>query len=152
MDTAKEHALLLELIARAAVAPLGEHDLAELNARNVGFDRTLGLRYTRVGADGVTCELDVTEAHLQPAGIVNGGVYAALAESAASLAGMVAAGAPVVGVTNSTDFIAATGSGTLRAVATPVQLGRRTQLWSVEVTRNGKLLSRTTLRTMPART
>ena len=49
---------------------------------------------------------------------------------------------------NSSDFIRSTGQGELEAVATPVQLGGRTHLWSVEMRQGGELIARTTLRTM----
>ena len=56
--------------------------------------------------------------------------------------------APAVGVNNSSDFIRSTGEGELEAVATPVQLGGRTHVWSVEIRQGRELIARTTLRTM----
>ncbi len=142
---------LLDLISRAASSPAGldAAELEELNAVNTGLDAALGIRYTHVAADRVTTELPVTEKLLQPAGLVSGGVYCSLAESTGSVAGMVAAGgAPVVGVNNSTDFIAPVRSGVIVAEATAVQTGRHTQLWQVLMTHRNKLVARTTLRTM----
>ncbi len=40
------------------------------------------------------------------------------------------------------------GEGELEAVATPVQLGGRTHVWSVEMRQGRELIARTTLRTM----
>ena len=62
--------------------------------------------------------------------------------------GVAAADAPAMGVNNSTDFIKATGEGELEAVATPIQLGTRTHVWSVEMRQGDTLIARTTLRTM----
>ena len=76
------------------------------------------------------------------------GCTAPIAETVASIASVVAADAPAVGVNNSSDFIRSTGQGELEAVATPVQLGGRTHLWSVEMRQGGELIARTTLRTM----
>jgi len=79
----------------------------------------------------------------QPFGIVHGGVYAAIVESAASTGANVwlnagsgphPAGAHAVGVSNHTDFLRPTQAGQLRAEATPVQRGRMFQLWAVTVT------------------
>lgn len=142
---------LMDLLRRAAASDEGldAAGLEEFNAANAGLDATLGIRYTHLAPDRVTVELPVTEQLLQPAGLVNGGVYCALAESAGSLAGVLAAGGtPVVGVNNNTDFIAPVSSGVIVAEATPVQVGRRTQIWQVDMTHRGKLVARSTLRTM----
>jgi len=80
--------------------------------------------------------------------VANGGLYCTIAETVASLASVAAADAPAMGVNNSTDFIKATGEGELEAVATPIQLGTRTHVWSVEMRQGDTLVARTTLRTM----
>lgn len=140
---------LLELIAHAAAAELTTEQLAQLNAELTGMERAIGMRYTRVDSEGVAAELAVTEQHLQPVGLVNGGVYTALAESVGSLAGLVVAGGrPVVGVNNNTDFISSVRGGIIHAEATPVQVGGRTQVWQVLMRNDGRLVARTTLRTM----
>lgn len=122
--------------------------LAELNARNGGLDAHLGITYTQVADGRVRARIEVGDQHRQPVGLVNGGVFCALAESVGSLAGVVAAGGPVVGVNNDTDFIDAVREGTIEAKATPLQLGRTTQLWEVLMTNGGRLVARSTLRTM----
>lgn len=129
---------------RALDAPM----LELLNSRNTGLDAHLGVRYTQVADGRVRAELEVGDHLLQPAGLVNGGVLCSLAESVGSLAGVVAAGAPVVGVNNSTDFIEGVREGVIVAKATPVQLGGRTQLWEILMTNQGRLVARSTLRTM----
>lgn len=140
---------LLELIAHAAAAELTTEQLAQLNAELTGMERAIGMRYTRVDSEGVAAELTVREQHLQPVGLVNGGVYTALAESVGSLAGLVVAGGrPVVGVNNNTDFISAVKDGVIEAVAEPIQVGKRTQIWQILMTHRGKLVARSTLRTM----
>jgi 1,4-dihydroxy-2-naphthoyl-CoA hydrolase len=51
-------------------------------------------------------------------------------------------GLTVVGVDNQTSFLKATRSGTLRATARPLAVGRRTQLWEANIhDENNKLLS-----------
>jgi uncharacterized protein (TIGR00369 family) len=100
-----------------------------------GFPELLGLRFDEVTPDRVVISWDVTPALHQPFGIVHGGVYSAVVETAASIAGAVWLGGRgnVVGVNNSTDFLRAVRSGTLRAVADPVHRGRLQQLWVVEI-------------------
>lgn len=148
-----EHMMTMEeILACAADRALSSEELASLNEANSGLDRTLGLRYTTIEPGRVVAELHVASKHLQPAGLVNGGVYASLAESTASLAGMVSArGRAVVGVNNNTDFISSVRSGVITAEATAIQLGGRTQVWQVLCTHRGELMSRTTLRTMVLR-
>lgn len=139
----------MEALLRAAKEPINQQTLDQFNEAAQGIDGLLGLRYTHVSNGLVRSELPVKPHLFQPAGMVNGGVFASMAESAGSIASMVAAGAPVVGVNNSTDFIGAVRSGTIQAEATPIQIGRRTHLWQIEMTREGKLVARTVLRTMP---
>lgn len=127
---------------------LDEEALAQLNEHNGGLDRHLGIRYTQIADGRVRARLEVGDEHRQPVGLVNGGVFCALAESVGSMAGVAAAGAPVVGVNNDTDFIDPVRTGAIEAKATPVQLGRRTQLWEVLMTNEGRLVARSTLRTM----
>lgn len=140
---------LLELITHAGDAGLTANQLAQLNAELAGMERAIGIHYTRVDPEGVAAQLEVGENHLQPVGLVNGGVFATLAESVGSVAGLVLAGGrPVVGVNNNTDFIAPVKTGVIEATTEPIQTGKRTQLWQISMTNHGRLVARSTLRTM----
>jgi 1,4-dihydroxy-2-naphthoyl-CoA hydrolase len=100
-----------------------------------GFVELLGLRFDEVTPDRVAISWDITPALHQPYGIVHGGVYASVVETAASIAAAAWLGerGQVVGVNNSTDFLRAVREGTLHAVAEPVHRGRLQQLWLVEI-------------------
>lgn len=100
-----------------------------------GFGGGIGLEYGEVGPDKVVTNVEVGPHLHQPYGIVHGGVYCAIAEEVASVAGAVWLGGEgrVVGVNNSTDFLRAVTEGTLTAVGTPVHRGRSQQLWRVEI-------------------
>jgi uncharacterized protein (TIGR00369 family) len=101
-----------------------------------GLDRTFGFGYDEVSADRVVIRWTVDERHLQPYGIVHGGVYCAAVESSASIAGAIwyAERGKVVGVSNHTNFLRAAKTGdTLTATATPLHRGRLQQLWLVEI-------------------
>ncbi|GAB3943611.1 PaaI family thioesterase [Corynebacterium tapiri] len=128
--------------------PLTPEQLETLNAHNGGLDQTIHLRYCHIAPRCVRARLSVDDSHLQPAGLVHGGVYASMAESVGSLASVVTLGEPVVGANNSTDFLAAVSSGDIEAEATPIHVGRRTQLWRIECTQNGRVVAVTTLRTL----
>ena len=101
-----------------------------------GFNGVLGLEFTEVGPDKVVMTFTVQPHLHQPYGIVHGGVYCSVIETAASYGGALWFGerGNVVGVSNQTDFLRAVREGTLTATATPVHRGRLQQLWVVEIT------------------
>ncbi len=81
-----------------------------------------------------------------PWGVVHGGVYCAVVESAASIGASTAVqpqGQFAVGVNNNTDFLRSMTVGRVDVVAEPIQQGRTQQLWQVLLTRDdGKLVAR----------
>jgi 1,4-dihydroxy-2-naphthoyl-CoA hydrolase len=101
-----------------------------------GLNKTLGLRLDEVGPDRVVMSWTVGPQHLQPYGIVHGGVYCSVVESSASIAAAMWFGdrGQVVGVANHTNFLRSAREGTLTATATPIHRGRSQQLWLVEIT------------------
>jgi uncharacterized protein (TIGR00369 family) len=107
-----------------------------LNAGKGGFNEVMGLVITSATPERVVGHLDLDPAvHLQPFGIVHGGVYCAMVESLAS------AGAAInvmpektsAGIENQTSFLRSISSGRVEGVATPVQRGRQMHLWQVEI-------------------
>jgi uncharacterized protein (TIGR00369 family) len=95
----------------------------------------------------VTGHVDVGPDQHTPWGVVHGGLYSSVVESAASIgasAAVVERGQFAVGVNNNTDFIRPMTEGRLDVVAEPVQQGRTLQLWQVLLTRadDGKLVAR----------
>ena len=87
----------------------------------------------------VVVSLEIDGRHHQPYGLVHGGTYCALVETAASIGAALSAmergmtGA--VGVSNTTDFYRSHRTGKIRATATPLHRGRTQQVWQVDVTR-----------------
>ena len=107
-----------------------------LNGALDGHNVSLGLRFLEATRERVRAELTVGPQHHQAYGIVHGGVYTSMVETACSVgAAMVAAarGASAVGLENHTSFLHAVREGTLRVEATPVECGKRTQLWQASV-------------------
>jgi 1,4-dihydroxy-2-naphthoyl-CoA hydrolase len=100
-----------------------------------GFFKVLGIEAAEIGADRTVLTCEVTPEHLQPYGILHGGVHCSLVESAASVAAAMWYGdrGHVVGVANHTNFLRVVRSGRLTAVATPIHRGRTQQLWQVSV-------------------
>jgi len=114
-----------------------------------GLTRELGFELTDVTPDRVVVTVEVTSKLLQPYGIVHGGVYCALVETAASLgaAAWLGPDRQVVGVANTTHMLRAVRDGRLTATATPVHRGRSQQLWLVEIAEDsGRVVARGDLR------
>jgi 1,4-dihydroxy-2-naphthoyl-CoA hydrolase len=123
-------------------------DLARQTA-NTGFTGLIGLTVETADPDRVTASLLITDQLLQPYGILHGGVLCTLVETLASIGAALWFGdrGQVVGVSNHTDFLRASRSGMLHALATPIHRGRSSQLWLVEVTDDsGRLIARGQLR------
>jgi 1,4-dihydroxy-2-naphthoyl-CoA hydrolase len=100
-------------------------------------------------ADGsrVTGSVELGPDQHTPWGVVHGGVYSSVVESAASIGASLAVqerGQFAVGVNNNTDFVRPMTAGRIDVVAEPVQQGRTLQLWQVLLTRadDGKLIAR----------
>lgn len=105
------------------------------------FDAHLGLEMVELTPARVVARLTVTEQHLQPYGLVHGGVYCAMAETVASFGAVMAIrqltgseDAGSVGQSNHTDFLSSARGGVLTATATPVHVGRSVQLWRIGIT------------------
>jgi uncharacterized protein (TIGR00369 family) len=118
----------------------------DLNAASA-FVAATGLQLTEVTGRRVAGHIDVGPEHHTPWGVVHGGVYCTVVESAASVGASTAVaerGQFAVGVNNSTDFLRPMTAGRLDVVAEPVQQGRTLQLWLVTLTRaeDGKLVAR----------
>lgn len=106
-------------------------DLSDLGP----YANALGLTVTAASSDEVQATWQVTEALLQPYGLLHGGAHCAVVETLASVAGSIWLGSDgrVVGTNNSTDFYRATGTGErLTSTARPLHRGRTRQVWRVE--------------------
>lgn len=110
---------------------------AQLNQANSGnFASDVGLVLVTATRERVVGSVEIGPRHLQPAGIVHGGVYCTIVESLASMGAFLNVadeGKLVAGIENHTSFLRSIGSGTVTGVAVPVNVGRTTHLWDVEV-------------------
>ena len=99
-----------------------------------GFERLYGLELLDYSDAEVRAQVAVGEQLKQPAGLVHGGVYAAMAEAMASLATAVAVapeGNTAMGLANSTSFLRPITEGVVHARATRLHRGRTTWVWDV---------------------
>ena len=126
--------------ATAHGSAAGEHGTA--SAVRSGWFGQIGLEILHASPSEVLAEWIVGERHLQPHGIVHGGVYASVVESCCSIGAVLAAptGKQVVGVENHTSFLRPVRSGRLRARATPLHAGRQAQLWECAISDEGERL------------
>jgi uncharacterized protein (TIGR00369 family) len=114
-------------------------DLPDQAPPSGGFNDLIGVEWEEATATRVVARLRIDERHLQPYGIVHGGVYCAVAESVASVGAHLSGlqydpenGA--VGLENHTSFLRAVGAGAeITFEATPLHAGRRTQAWQVSI-------------------
>src|SRR3954471_24227847 len=114
----------------------------------------LGFEIIEVKEDSARAQVPVTSRVLQPYGLVHGGVYAALAESLASMATAAAVwedGNIAVGMSNATSFLRPATTGTVHAAATRRHRGRTTWIWDVDMTDDQGRLCATTRVTMAVR-
>jgi uncharacterized protein (TIGR00369 family) len=101
-----------------------------------GFDRLYGLEFTELSDDRAAGRVVVRDELKQPYGLVHGGVYAAIAESLASIATGVAVGREgklAMGLSNQTSFLRPITEGVINAVAIRKHAGRTTWVWEVEM-------------------
>ena len=120
------------------------------------LDDVLGFELLESSPDGCRARFQAEKRVQQPMGLVHGGTYAALAETMASWATVVAVGPDgnfAVGQSNSTTFLRPVTSGHVHGEGTPRHRGRTTWIWDVEFTDDeGRLcaISRVTLAVRPA--
>jgi 1,4-dihydroxy-2-naphthoyl-CoA hydrolase len=116
----------------------------------------LGFEAIEVGPELARARFEVGKRHLQPYGIVHGGVYAALAETIASVAtaeAVAADGDIAMGMANQTSFMRPATGGHVHAEARRRHKGRTTWVWDVDMTDDeGRLcaVSRMTIAVRPA--
>ncbi|SEK49839.1 uncharacterized domain 1-containing protein [Blastococcus sp. DSM 46786] len=110
------------------------------------FVAATGFEVTEATGTRVAGHVELGPDQHTPWGVVHGGLYCTVVESAASIGASLAvreSGQFAVGVNNSTDFLRSVTGGRLDVVAEPVQQGRTQQLWQVSLTReDGKLVAR----------
>jgi uncharacterized protein (TIGR00369 family) len=131
--------------------------MPEPESTPVDFAAEIGVEWLNLDPGDARARIAVEPRHLQPHGVVHGGVYASLAESIASAStngavrdqGMVA-----FGQANHSTFLRPISGGHINASATPRQRGRTIWVWDVELSDDdGRVcaLVRMTIAVRPAR-
>ena len=110
------------------------------------FDDFINHEILEVSENYIKSSLVVQEYHKQPMGMVHGGVIDTMAEASISYAAYYTQEGTWVGVNNNTDFIKAVTEGTIICEATPIKLGKRSQIWEAILSNNDEVCARSTVR------
>lgn len=96
----------------------------------------LGIEFTEIGDDYLVATMPVDHRTKQPMGLLHGGASVALAETMGSVGSTVTIDLNkqyAVGLEINTNHIKSAKSGKVTGVASPVHLGRSTQVWGIEI-------------------
>lgn len=117
---------------------------------------TLGIEFVETTKERVVARMPVGPKVHQPFGLLHGGASVALAETVASTGAWLncdQAREHVVGIEINANHLRAKRDGWVTATATPVHVGRRTQVWEIRIEdEQGKAVcvSRCTVAVVPA--
>ncbi|MGE0173013.1 MAG: PaaI family thioesterase [Oligoflexales bacterium] len=129
-----------------------EVTVEQLNQQYLGpMATSFGVKITALAKGRIEGTMPVTQKCFQPLGIVHGAAYCLLGETLGSVASyvMAAPNEKIVGTSLTTNYMRKVDTGTLHARAVAKHLGRRTQVWQIEITDDAdKLVSHMTLQTM----
>lgn len=101
-----------------------------------GLAAALGIDVVELSRERVVATMPVDDRTRQPFGLLHGGASIALAETVASLGAVMHVDRErfsAVGLDINGNHLRAKTDGVVRATATPVHLGRSTQVWSIEI-------------------
>lgn len=95
----------------------------------------IGIRITRIADDHLEGTMPVDARTHQPFGLLHGGASVALAESLGSVAGYLCTEGEetVVGMEINANHLRPVTSGEVRGVCRPLHLGRRHQVWQIDI-------------------
>src|SRR3569833_1701124 len=122
-----------------------------------GLAAAIGIEIAELTCERVFASLPVDDRTRQPFGILHGGASMALAETVASIGAsacidrerFVAVGQEING-----NHLRSKASGVVTATATPIHVGRRSHVWSIEIVDEEKNLiciARCTMASVPKR-
>ena len=101
----------------------------------------IGIEIMEVGKDFVSGRMPVDERTTQPYGLLHGGASVAFAESLGSLAGSFHIDwekETVVGIEINANHLKSVRSGWVYGKATPIRIGKRFQVWNINITNEDK--------------
>jgi 1,4-dihydroxy-2-naphthoyl-CoA hydrolase len=102
---------------------------------HANFIETLGIRFLEVGKERILAEMETRLEHTNGVGVVHGGVYMAFADTlgARGTIANLPEGTRTSTLESKTNFLRGAPVGKLIGEATPVHIGRTTQVWQTVV-------------------
>jgi len=116
---------------------------------------TIGIEITDIGDNFICGNMPVDERTTQPFGLLHGGASAALAETLGSIGGGIKVysnNETVVGIEINANHLKSVRDGWVYGKATPIRIGKKIQVWNIEITNEDDDLicvSRLTLAVIP---
>ena len=116
---------------------------------------TIGIEITDLGDDFICGKMPVDERTTQPFGLLHGGASVALAETLGSIGGGIKVynnNKTVVGIEINANHLKSARDGWVYGKATPIRIGKKMQIWNIEITNEEDELicvSRLTLAVIP---
>ena len=101
------------------------------------LNSNLGIEITDIGRDFVCGKMPVDARTVQSFGILHGGASVALAESLGSIAGSMQIDSQnevVMGIEINANHLKAVEEGWVYGKASPVKIGKRIQVWEIQIT------------------
>ena len=98
---------------------------------------TIGIEITDIGDDFICGKMPVDERTTQPFGLLHGGASAALAETLGSIGGGIKVysnNETVVGIEINANHFKSVRDGWVYGKATPIRIGKKIQVWNIEIT------------------
>ncbi|WP_297337092.1 hotdog fold thioesterase [Algoriphagus sp.] len=112
-------------------------DLVQLNSsRNLTMVEHLGIEFTAIGDDFLEATMPVDHRTKQPMGLLHGGANVVLAETLGSVAASLTLDLTThacVGLEINANHLKAVQSGHVKGKASPIHLGRSTQVWEIKI-------------------
>jgi uncharacterized protein (TIGR00369 family) len=114
---------------------LNQDELRALGERH-GLGKTLDIEVTEATQERVVARMPVTPRHHQPFGYLHGGASVALAETVASIGGVLNCppGKVAFGQEINANHLRPKQDGVLTATALPIHIGRTSHVWEVRIT------------------
>ena len=116
---------------------------------------TIGIEITDIGDDFICGKMPVDERTTQPFGLLHGGASVALTETLGSIGGGIKVysnNETVVGIEINANHLKSARDGWVYGKATPIRIGKKIQVWNIEITNEDDDLicvSRLTLAVIP---
>ena len=103
----------------------------------------LGIEFLEIGKDYLTGRMPVNEKTIQPHGMLHGGASVSLAETLGSVAATLTIDPKekiCLGLEINSNHIKGVREGFVIGKATPIHIGKSTQIWEIRITNNDEQL------------